>query len=211
MHAIWHDLATAGGVTLTGAMEAALGRFIDLLIEANRVVNLTRIDAPQEAATLHVADALTLLPHLPPIGASLADLGSGGGVPGIPLAIVRPDLRVTLVDATRKKVDAAAGIAAALGLSNVAALHARFEQVEGRYDCITARAVADLATLIEWCAPRLAPGGRLLAMKGPRVHVELAAATALLSRRRLTATLHPAPLPGREGGVVCVVARPALR
>src|SRR5688500_8671343 len=100
---LWKTLAIRAGIELDDRQVALLSRYIDLLFDANQRMNLTRIASRADAELLHVADALTLLPHLPAHPHALADVGSGGGVPGIPLAVARPDVRVTLIESTQKK------------------------------------------------------------------------------------------------------------
>src|SRR5262249_21373880 len=122
MTELWNTLAARGGVVLDAQRHAALERYLELLLAGNRKLNLTRIVDPAAARIGHIADALTLLPYLPlvrekPI--ALADVGSGGGVPGIPLAIVRPDLCVTLIESAGKKCAFLSETAASLGLKNV--------------------------------------------------------------------------------------------
>src|SRR5678815_570102 len=100
MNALWNDISARAGVTLSDAQHALLRRYLDLLLAANETMNLTRITERPAAELHHVADALTLLPFLPRESHTLADVGTGGGVPGIPLAIVRPDAKVLLVEST---------------------------------------------------------------------------------------------------------------
>ena len=145
-----------------------------LLLEANRRLNLTRVTAPSEVARLHLLDALAALPLLNAMGATAAiDLGSGGGVPGIPLALARPDTHWILVDSVRKKAHALARIVDQLGLANVtvaadrAELLGRTPEHRERHDLVAARACAPLPVLAELAMPLLAIGGSLLAWKGP--------------------------------------------
>src|SRR4051794_31430954 len=100
---LWQDLALRAGINVSEAQIQLLHRYLDLLIAGNQRMNLTRITDRAAAEVQHVGDALTLLPFLPGTSHRLADVGSGGGVPGIPLAIVRPDAQVTLVESTKKK------------------------------------------------------------------------------------------------------------
>jgi 16S rRNA (guanine527-N7)-methyltransferase len=156
-----------------GYVERA-GAYAELLLEANRRLNLTRVTAPAEVARLHLLDALAALPHLDALRPATAiDLGSGGGVPGIPLALARPDVRWVLVDSVRKKAEALRQMVRELGLSNVAVQAERAEVLgraaehRERYELVAARACAPLPVLAELALPLLAVGGTLLAWKGP--------------------------------------------
>lgn len=142
------------------------------LIEANRVMNLTAITEPSAVVTRHFVDSATLLTAVDPApGASLIDVGSGAGFPGLVVKILRPDLSVTLLDATRKRVDFLAQTAAALGLE-IKTVHARAEEAAVRpafreqFDFATARAVAELRALGEYTLGFVKVGGALVALKG---------------------------------------------
>ena len=178
-HPLWSSLARAADTPLSAEQLDQLDRYLALLTEWNAKLNLTRIVDRADAEVRHIADALTLLPHLPRAteglspAITLADVGTGGGVPGVPLAIARPDLRVTLIDSTKKKLDAISAMVESLGLTNVAMRHARIETVTDRFDVITARAVAELDTLLSWCEPLMHPRSVLLALKGPRAADEI--------------------------------------
>jgi len=157
---------------LDAATEAHLRRFLEAMLAENARINLTAIRSPELAWPLHVLDALVLLPMLDELAAdSLIDLGSGCGVPGVPLAIARPALRVTLVDATRKKVEALERIIEAVAVANVTAVWGRAEALahdaayRERSDVLAARAVAQTPLLLEFSAGFVRPGGRLLLMK----------------------------------------------
>jgi 16S rRNA (guanine527-N7)-methyltransferase len=148
--------------------------YAGLLLEANHRLNLTRVTEPGEVARLHLLDALAALPLLDAAGPATAiDLGSGGGVPGIPLAIARPDVQWTLVDSVRKKADVLAAMVAALGLRNATVVSDRAELLgrdadhRERHDLVAARACAPLPVLAELALPLLAVGGMLVAWKGP--------------------------------------------
>lgn len=178
MNDLWNALAARANVTLTGEQQAGLSKYLDLLTAANERMNLTRIVDRPSAEVQHVGDALTLLPLLPATpGLRLADVGTGGGVPGLPLAIARPDVQVTLIEATKKKAAFLREAATQLGLSNVTVVDQRAEDVgqdpahREKYDVAVARAVATIAWLAEWCLPLVKRGGKVLLMKGPR-HVE---------------------------------------
>ena len=163
-------------------------RFADLtalLLEANQTMNLTAIREPGEICLKHYADCLKLAAMLPTEGSTLAgallDVGCGGGFPTLPLAIVRPDLRFTALDSTGKKLRFVERCATELSLP-VKTLHARAEEAghdpayRERFELVTARAVARLTQLCEWCLPFVRPDGIFLAMKGGSGDEELAEA-----------------------------------
>jgi 16S rRNA (guanine527-N7)-methyltransferase len=158
----------------------AAERFVALLLDANRRLNLTRVVEPEAVARLHLLDSLAGLPIVDAAGPRKAlDLGSGAGVPGLVLAIARPDVAWTLVDSVRKKADALRSFVASLGLPNVEVLAERAETA-GRdparreaYDLVTARACAALPVLVEYALPLVAVGGTLLAWKGRLADAEL--------------------------------------
>lgn len=158
---------------LPQAAQAQLLAYRDMLLKWNRTYNLTALKDPAQAVSHHLLDSLAILPWLQ--GDSLLDVGSGGGLPGIPLAIARPGLRVTSVDAVQKKATFQRQVAIELGLSNLEARHARVESLAGQYAMITSRAFAELADFIHLTHHLLAPGGCWLAMKGQRPEAELAA------------------------------------
>lgn len=168
---------------------AALGGYLGRLLATNEDLNLTAVRDADIAWTKHLADSLSLAPHLRPLAPGrVLDLGSGGGLPGIPLAIAFPEVGFTLVDARAKKVAFLADVARELGLSNVTALADRAEALAARgsphreaYDVVLARAVAPMPVLLELAIPFLRVGGHLLAIKGERYAEELAAAAKALA------------------------------
>ncbi|HEX5164029.1 MAG TPA: 16S rRNA (guanine(527)-N(7))-methyltransferase RsmG [Thermomicrobiales bacterium] len=170
------------GVQLDAEAVERFRHYRDLLLAANERFNLTRITDPNEVELRLFADSLSLLPHLPDDTTRLLDIGSGGGVPGMALAIAHPELPVTLLDATAKKVRFLAETAAALGLEHVTAIQGRAEELardphhRELYSAVTARAVARLATLVELALPFLALGGRAILPKGSAAAEELAEA-----------------------------------
>ena len=167
---------TALEIALPEAAQLKLLAFRDLLLKWNRTYNLTALRDPQQAISHHLLDALAILPY---VGAGpLLDVGSGGGFPGIPLAIARPDLSVTLVDAVQKKATFLQQAAIELELKSVAVHHARVEEMRGQYAQISSRAFAELARFVSLTRHLLAPGGRWLAMKGTRPDDELKALPA---------------------------------
>jgi len=190
----WAARLAALGVSLDAAATAKLGDYLARLLAMNERMNLTAVTDPLEVWTRHGLDALSLVPLLAGLGprASLVDVGSGGGVPGIPLAVARPDLRVTLVEATQKKAAFLAAVTEALGLANVSVRAERAEQL-GRgplreaFDVATARAVGKIAQLAPLMVPFVKPGGRVLLIKGQRAGEELAEAAAVLGRLRCAA------------------------
>jgi 16S rRNA (guanine527-N7)-methyltransferase len=138
--------------------------YLGLLQRWNATYNLSAIRDPGEMVTRHLLDSLAIVPYVG--GATLADLGTGAGLPGIPLAIVAPERAVALVDSNGKKTRFLRAAVRELGLANVRVVESRVEAVDGRFDCITARAFASLADMLAWGGHLLAPGGRWLALKG---------------------------------------------
>jgi 16S rRNA (guanine527-N7)-methyltransferase len=171
------DLA-AGASALPATAPARLAQYLALLAKWNRTYNLTAIREPERMVTHHVLDALAVLPHLPQRpGLRLLDVGSGGGVPGIPLAIARPDWHVVMLDSNHKKSAFVQQAVIELALANAEAVTARVEDYTpaARFDIVISRAFADLATFADSSARHLAPGGRLVAMKGIHPDEEIAA------------------------------------
>lgn len=204
MSPLWTEIA---GPSLSGEQVGQLGRYLDLLIEKNQVLNLTRITDRADAEVKHVADALTLLAYLPEPSPGksikLADVGTGGGIPGVILAIVRPDIQVTLIDSTRKKLDAVMSICQQMNLSNVRALHQRIEETYEKFDIVTARAVAELDKLLGWCEPMIKRSTRLLALKGPKVEEEIARLSAR-SRKHWQVEVREVAYPALQGHRVVI-------
>lgn len=209
------------GVALEPGDEARLRAFLRLLLEANRVVNLTAIRDPEAAWRRHVLDGLSLVGPLASIEFGrpgplrVADLGSGGGVPGLVLACVMPEVEFTLIEATRKKARHLERTAEALELANVSVVARRAEAVgqdadsRERFDAVLARAVGALPVLIELCVPLLRVGGLLLAVKGER------AADEIRSARKALHALHAlvtSSIPTETGTIVVVEkSRPTPR
>ena len=155
-----------------------LAQYLELLAKWNRTFNLTAIREPERMITHHVLDALAVLPRLPQrAGLRVLDVGSGGGVPGIPLAIARPDWHVVMLDSNHKKGAFLAQAIIELGLPRAQAVTARVEDYapEAPFDVVISRAFAELATYVETSARHLAPQGRLIAMKGVYPDEEIAA------------------------------------
>jgi 16S rRNA (guanine527-N7)-methyltransferase len=213
MNPVWNELAARANVTLTDDQHAKLARYLDLLIAANETMNLTRITDRPAAEVQHVGDALTVLPFLPGGEISVADVGTGGGVPGIPLAIARPDARIVLVEATKKKAAFLSTALLELGLANVRVVAERAEEIAhgGRresFDVAVARAVATMAWLAEWCLPLVRKEGKVLCMKGPRVAEELPLAKkAIKLGGGGEVVIHPVELPGTEHRVIVEIPK----
>ena len=175
------DLAAAAGLVLSDAQVKQLLDFLDLLEQWGSVYNLTSVRDRAAMRSQHLADCLAVVTPLArrAPGPRLLDVGSGGGLPGVVLAVARPDWRVTCVDAVAKKAAFVRQVAGRLGLSNLQVLHARVEAVRaGSFDVITARAFATLADLVRVSATLLAPGGIWMAMKGRHPADEIAALPA---------------------------------
>jgi 16S rRNA (guanine527-N7)-methyltransferase len=215
MTALWNELAVRAGLVLSDLQHELLWRYLDLLLDANRRMNLTRITDRAAAEVQHVGDALTLLPLLPREPCRLADVGTGGGVPGIPLAIARPAAHVLLIESTKKKAAFLSSAVQSLGLKNVAVSDLRAEDVgqspqfRETFDVATVRAVATLDWLAEWCLPLVKPKtGRVLAMKGARAAEELpAAAKAIKLLNGGEPLLHPVDLTGTEHHVIIEIPK----
>jgi 16S rRNA (guanine527-N7)-methyltransferase len=161
------DELAAAGFGVEPGVYTSLDRFVELLLRENQRLNLTAIRDAAKVWRLHICESLALLPLVDESGVRrLLDLGTGGGIPGVPLACVRNDLHVTSLDATRKKLDAVGRIVAELELSNVEVLWGRAEALahdemhREKYDAVTARAVAKLPTLVEYAAGFVRPGGQ---------------------------------------------------
>jgi 16S rRNA (guanine527-N7)-methyltransferase len=161
------------GVTLTPADAGRLLTLLDELERWNRSYNLTAIGSREEMITHHLLDSLSISPDL--AGERIADVGTGAGFPGLPLAIVNPSRQFTLIDSSGKKVRFVAHAARTLALGNVTALQARAEALRPQqpFDTVTARALAALPGLLGQLAPLCGPATRVLAMKGRWPEAEL--------------------------------------
>ena len=188
------------------ALAPPLLAYLALLDRWNRTYNLTAIRDPGEMVTRHLLDSLAMQAFVE--GGSLADLGTGPGLPGIPLAIAKPQLQVTLVESNGKKARFLREAVRTLGLASARVLESRAEAVDepGAFDVVTARALDRLAGILSVGGHLLAPGGRVLAMKGMRPDDEIA---ALPAGWNLSA-LHALTVPGLVGERhLVVVARNA--
>jgi 16S rRNA (guanine527-N7)-methyltransferase len=173
------ELLTAGageiGLSLEQAQVDALLRLVDELERANSEFNLTAIRDRPGMLRKHVLDSLSLHPYLR--GTRVADIGTGAGFPGLPLAVVNPARRFALIEATGKKARFAAQAADSIGCGNVEVVHTRAESYRPLelFDTVTARALSSLQDFVAYAGHLCAPDGRLLAMKGKRPEEELGA------------------------------------
>ncbi len=195
------------GLSLDAPVIDTLWRHFNLLLEANQRLNLTRITDPADAALRHYADSLSVIPFAAqhfPRATTILDLGTGGGFPALPLAVARPDWRLTAVDATAKKVTAVASFIDALALPNISAVQARTPQWKSayRFDLVLARAVGAIAACLDAARPYVAAAGAIVCYKTARTpETELRAAHQWCRRTRWRAlppwdyTLHDGELP----------------
>jgi 16S rRNA (guanine527-N7)-methyltransferase len=177
------------GLALPAQAVPRLLDYLALLERWNAAYNLTAIRDPAQMVSRHLLDSLAILPHVR--GETLADLGTGPGLPGIPLAIAAPGRQVLLVDSNGKKIRFLREAIRALKLDGVRVVQSRVEEVAGRYDCVTARAFASLADMLAWGGHLLAPGGVWLAMKGKAPQEELAGVPAAFAVRAIHALAVP--------------------
>ena len=185
----------AMGLEVPAAAQEKLLAYAALLEKWNKTYSLTALRGADKAVSHHLLDSLAVLPHVP--AGTLLDVGSGGGMPGIPLAIVLPELAVTLIDSNSKKTAFLRQAAIELRLSNVNVHCGRVEQYHPSlpFSAITSRAFAELADFVVLSRHLLAADGVWLAMKGVRPEAEIAALPAGVRVR----AVHPLQVPGVEG------------
>jgi 16S rRNA (guanine527-N7)-methyltransferase len=188
------DGARALGIELTDEQQLKLVLHLDLLDDWNTRMNLTAIRERPQQITKHLLDSLTVLPWLR--GERIADIGSGAGFPGIPLAIVAPDKHVALVESVGKKCRFLEHVRDTLGLANVEVVQSRAEtyQPARRFDTVLARAVGPTADLVKYAGALVGGNGRLLAMKGRHPEEEL---TRTLNGWKVAA-IHKLHVPGLD-------------
>ena len=167
MEQLLHSGLTQMGLSTEGI--PSLIRYADLLVEKNKVMNLTAITEPGDIATLHFLDSVAMLTLADLKEKKMADIGTGAGFPGMPLRIVEPSIRLTLLDSLNKRIDFLKEVCDDLGLSDVECIHGRAEEFavghRESYDIVTSRAVANLQMLSELCLPLVKVGGYFLSMK----------------------------------------------
>jgi 16S rRNA (guanine527-N7)-methyltransferase len=182
---------------------------VDELLRWTKRRNLTAITDRDEVLEKHLVDSLTMLPFARQ-ASRLLDIGSGAGFPALPLKIVCPALEVVSVDAVGKKIDFQKHVARKLGLPSFTGSHARIQDLQGEddyragFDLVTARALTSLEDLVAMAEPFLAPGGRLVAMKGPEGEQEYSASRNRLCESGWSLALHRLVLP-RSGAQRCLI------
>lgn len=178
-----------------GDQSETIKQYVDILLDRGMSWGLI---GPREGDRLwerHVLNCVAA-EGLIPSGAQLVDVGSGAGLPGLPLAILRPDLRVTLVESLLRRSEFLELAVAELGLGDrVEVVRARAEEHRGQYEVVTSRAVAPLPRLVGWTRPLLARGGSMLALKGVSAREELAESKAALTKAGLVGRVHEVTVP----------------
>ena len=180
------SLGLSGSIPAQAAEQ--LARYGQLLIEQNKVMNLTAITDPHDVATLHMLDCASLLDCARLHGKTLIDVGTGAGFPGMVLKILCPTLEVTLLDSLQKRLDWLNTVADELNITGLTTIHGRAEEYgltppyREQFDLATARAVADLRLLCEMCLPFVKVGGRFLSMKSIESDVELEQARSAIEK-----------------------------
>lgn len=165
-------------IELTLQQEKQFRQYYETLIEWNQKMNLTSITEEKEVYFKHFLDSISLSDVLDDFSGSMLDVGSGAGFPSIPLKIMNPNIKVTIVDSTLKRTLFLKHLTKHLGIKDIEIIHARIEDFKQRdfFDIVTARAVAALPILMEWCAPFVRVDGYFIAMKGPKADDEILAA-----------------------------------
>lgn len=195
------------GLSFTDKQLAQFYRYYELLVETNKVMNLTAITEPEDVAVKHMIDSLLAYDEAAFAGKSLADVGTGAGFPGIPLKIYCPSLKVTLIDSLGKRLKFLQQVIDELGLTDIVCRHLRAEDAgrskehREKYDIVTARAVARLSVLAEYCLPLVKQGGVFIALKGSKYAEEIeegAQAVKILGGKLISA--EPVKLPGLDDG-----------
>jgi len=177
------------GIALDNGDAELLGRYLATLLDASKRFNLTAIKDPDAAWMKHIFDSLSFIAFIDEGARSVIDVGSGGGLPGIPLAIALPNINFTLLEATGKKAEFLGKVVKELSLNNVYIVNDRAETVgldldnhREQYDVVVSRALGPMAVLIELCAPLAKVGGHVIAMKGAKAQLEIDEAKSALHR-----------------------------
>lgn len=199
-------LGNIPGITPEQAEQFRL--YYEMLVDWNTRMNLTAITDPEQAAQKHFMDSI-LPAALIPRNAALIDVGTGAGFPGVPLAIMRPDIRLTLLDSLKKRITFLTELCSALNIT-ATLIHARAEdggrhpELREQFDVATSRAVANVSALTEYTVPFLKVGGVSLMYKGPQAAEELAAGRRAIELLCCEARLHSFPAPWGERTVLAL-------
>ncbi|NLH45727.1 MAG: 16S rRNA (guanine(527)-N(7))-methyltransferase RsmG [Acholeplasmataceae bacterium] len=202
------------GLVFTEKQLEQFSLYFDLLIETNKVMNLTAITEPEEVAVKHIIDSLLAYDEKIFPGKLLADVGTGAGFPGIPLKIYCPELKVVLLDSLAKRLKFLQTVIERLGLEDISCVHLRAEDAgqnkdhREKYDLVTARAVARLSVLSEYCLPLVKQGGYFIAMKGSKFKEEITeglTAVSILGGEIVSA--EEVKLPGLDDGRAIIKIR----
>lgn len=207
------------GITLDNNQLQRFQSFSSLLTEWNSRINLTRIVDPCEIAIKHYLDSLSLLSAIEiPDGSRVMDVGSGAGLPGIPLKIARPDLRVTMLDSVRKRLLFIEAALRELEIEDAEVVHARAEDAgrdpryREQFDFTVSRAVSRLAVLSELCIPFCGVGGWFVAYKGPDPHEEISAAKSAIGKLGgAVVRAIPLSIPQSDAGRTLILVRKERR
>lgn len=208
------DALAEKGITLTETQVKQFKEYFHLLVEWNEKMNLTAITDVQGVYLKHFYDSIMPLWHVQlEQDAHLCDVGAGAGFPSIPMKIIRPDLHITIIDSLNKRIHFLNHLSQALQLENVQAIHARAEEagqdptLRGKFDYVTARAVASLNVLCEFCLPFIKKGGYFIALKGHQADHEIEAATnaiKILGAKFESQALEKLPLEESDRAIISI-------
>ena len=160
-------------IELSAEQIALLQKYMEAVVETNKSFNLTAITDEQEFITKHIVDSLLILNHIDWNFKTVADIGTGAGIPGVILAIAKPETQFTLIDSTAKKIDFINNFCEANGITNVKAIVGRSEELEMKFDMVTSRAVATLPILLEITSHLINIGGKAIFYKGRNLQDEM--------------------------------------
>ncbi|PSJ41187.1 16S rRNA (guanine(527)-N(7))-methyltransferase RsmG [Zobellella endophytica] len=199
------QLLTQAGLQVSEDQQRQLLELVGLLDKWNKAYNLTSVRDPDAMLVRHILDSLVVSPHLE--GTRFIDVGTGPGLPGLPLAIINPDKQFVLLDSLGKRIRFIRMAVHHLGLTNVEAVQSRVEayRPEQKFDGVLSRAFASLDDMLSWCAHLPAPGGQFLALKGQYPELELQSLPAHLECHRV----YPLTVPEQEGDRHLVVIQQA--
>lgn len=199
------QLLTQAGLQVSEDQQRQLLELVGLLDKWNKAYNLTSVRDPDAMLVRHILDSLVVSPHLE--GQRFIDVGTGPGLPGLPLAIINPDKQFVLLDSLGKRIRFIRMAVHQLGLTNVEAVQSRVEayRPEQKFDGVLSRAFASLDDMLSWCAHLPAPGGQFLALKGQYPELELQSLPAHLECHRV----YPLTVPEQEGDRHLVVIQQA--